>query len=113
MKAKLALAIGSIALLAGCATRLHRGVVAMKIDDSTAHVGLNRGEATTGDHVVLYGNSCSPGGGGGQGIGGRTCTKIEKGHGTVTQILSENYVTVKFSEGVKFEEGDFIEKHSH
>lgn len=113
MKAKLALALGSVALLAGCATSLHRGVVAMKVDDSTAHVGLNRGEATTGDHVVLYGNSCTGGGGGKGDGGGRTCTKKEKGHGTVTEVLSDNYVAVKFAAGVKFEEGDFIEKHSH
>jgi hypothetical protein len=109
MKAKLALAIGSVALLAGCATSLHRGVVAMKVDDSIAHVGLNKGEAAAGDHVQLYGNQCTPR------IKGeaRTCTKVQKGHGTVTEVLGDNYVAVKFEPGVKFEEGDFIEKHSH
>lgn len=110
MKTNLTLIIGTtILLLAGCASGPHRGVVAMKIDDTTAHVGLTRGEVKEGDHVELYGNSC--------GIHlkgeGRNCTKVNKGHGTVTQILNNDYVTVKFENGVKFAEGDFVEKHSH
>ena len=48
MKGKIILTMAAIALLGGCATGFHRGVVAMKIDDSTAHVGLNRDEAKVG-----------------------------------------------------------------
>ena len=107
MKGKIILTMAAIALLGGCATGFHRGVVAMKIDDSTAHVGLNRDEAKVGDHVELYGNQCK-----GR-KGDIVCTKINKGHGAVTEILNDNYVAVKFEPGVAFQEGDFIEKHTH
>jgi hypothetical protein len=101
-------------VLAGCATSFHRGVVAMKLDENTAHIGLKKGEASVGDHVELYGNKCTGPSSGRQGnAGSRSCEKVAKGHGTVTQILSENYVEVKFAAGVSFQEGDFIEKHSH
>lgn len=109
MKMKLAMMIGTAFLMAGCATSLHRGVVAMKIDDSTAHVGLTRGEVKEGDHVELYGNSCEVKLKGES----RKCTKVNKGHGTVTEVLNNDYVTVKFADGTKFAEGDFVEKHSH
>lgn len=107
MKGKFVLTVASVALLAGCATGFHRGVVAMKIDESTAHVGLNRDEVKPGDHVELYGNKCSGA------KDNRECKKISKGHGVVTDIISDNYVSVKFEPGVAFQEGDFIEKHSH
>lgn len=100
--------IGSI-LVTSCASKVHRGVVAMKIDENTAHVGLNKDEVTVGDHVELYRNECV----GGSKNSESRCEKVSKGHGAVTQILNENYVTVKFDSGVSFQEGDFIEKHSH
>lgn len=92
-----------------CASQLHRGVVAMKIDNTTAHVGLNRNEVTVGDHVELYGNNCL------RDYGNRdyNCEKVSKGHGIVTQILNDNYTAVKFDSGVAFKEGDYIEKHAH
>ena len=99
-----------IALLSSaCASQPHRGVVAMKIDDSTAHVALQRNEVTVGDHVELYGNNCL------REFGNRdyTCEKVSKGHGIVTQILNDNYTAVKFDPGVAFKEGDYIEKHMH
>lgn len=94
--------------LSGCAT-LHRGVVAMKVSDDTAHVGLNRSEVSKGDHVQLFGNQCSGGGRGDV----RVCKKIPKGHGEVVEIIGNDYASVKFDEGVKFETGDFVEKHPH
>lgn len=107
MKGKVVLTLASLITLAGCATGYHRGVVAMKIDGSTAHVGLNRNEAKAGDHVELYGNVCTGP------KDGRECKRISKGHGVVSEIISDNYVAVKFDQGVSFQEGDFIEKHTH
>ncbi len=95
--------------LSSCASQLHRGVVAMKINDNTAHVGLNKNEVVLGDHVELYGNRCAGSGKNSD----RSCEKVSKGHGVVTQIISDNYVSVQFDKGVAFQEGDFIEKHSH
>jgi hypothetical protein len=106
MKTKLAGLLSILALVAGCATT-HRGVVAMKIDENTAHVGLNKNEVAVGDHVQLYGNKCT------STKVEQNCKKISKGHGVVSQILSDDYAAVKFDIGVAFQEGDFIEKHSH
>ncbi|OYZ23546.1 MAG: hypothetical protein B7Y39_04360 [Bdellovibrio sp. 28-41-41] len=107
-KKLIALIAGSI-ILSSCASQLHRGVVAMKIDDSNAHVGLNSDEVSIGDHVELYGNQCKKM----SRVTDQTCTKVSKGHGVVTQILNDNYSSIKFDSGVAFQEGDFIEKHSH
>lgn len=103
------LIIGFTAFLGSCAsTSIHRGVVAMKVSDSIAHVGLQQNEATVGDHVELYTNKCNR-------IKGeeQICKKISKGHGRITSIISSDYVSVEFDKGVVFQEGDFIEKHSH
>lgn len=99
--------------LGACASQLHRGVVAMKIDDNIAHVGIKSSEVTVGDHVELYGSKC-PAKNVKMDIGIRErCQKISKGHGVVTEVLSEDYSAVKFENGVAFKEGDYIEKHSH
>lgn len=103
------LLIGFTVFLASCAsTSIHRGVVAMKVSDSVAHVGLQQTEATVGDHVELYTNRCNRTKGDEQ-----VCKKISKGHGRITSIISSDYVSVEFDKGVTFQEGDFIEKHSH
>ena len=81
----------------------------MKIDESTAHVGLKKNEVTVGDHVELYGNKCKKSGRETE----QSCEKVLKGHGAITGILNDNYSAVKFENGVAFQEGDFVEKHSH
>jgi hypothetical protein len=48
----------TLLLASGCAT-VHRGVVAMKIDESTSHVRLNDNEVSVGDVVTLYRISCT------------------------------------------------------
>lgn len=106
IKTAIVLVAGAL-ILSSCASQLHRGVVAMKIDENTAHVGLNKNEVKVGDHVELYGNKCN------QTKGQQNCKKFSKGHGTVTEVLSDDYAAVKFDNGVTFQEGDFIEKHSH
>ena len=80
----------------------------MKVDENTAHVGLNKNEVAIGDHVQLYGNKCTN-----AGKGQHQCTKISKGHGLVADVINDDYVSVKFDSGVTFQEGDYIEKHSH
>ena len=107
MKSKLLVSIAIVSILSACATGFHRGVVGMKIDESNAHVGLDKDEVKAGDHVELYGNECRGA------KDNRSCKKVSKGHGTVTEILSDNYVSVKFEPGVTFQEGDFVEKHAH
>lgn len=99
--------------LGACASQLHRGVVAMKMDDNIAHVGIKSSEVSVGDHVELYGSKC-PHKNAKLDIGaGERCQKISKGHGVITEVLSEDYSAVKFENGVVFQEGDYIEKHSH
>ncbi len=109
MKTKLVLGLASVLFVGACASQLHRGVVAMKIDDTTAHVGLNKNEAKVGDHVQLYANQCTKAGR----MSEQKCKKVSKGHGVVTESLSDDYVSVQFDAGIIFKEGDFIEKHSH
>ena len=117
MKFNMLLFLSTFLLLASCANTLHRGIVAMKIDSRTAHVGINKSEVQIGDHVELFGNKCTkknPAAENGDIKKAQfSCIKVEKGHGQVFEILGDNYVSVKFDEGVSFEEGDFIEKHSH
>lgn len=55
------MAIGTIALTAvACASGVRRGVVAMKLSKSEAHVSLGRSEVAPGDRVTLYRNLCQP-----------------------------------------------------
>ena len=107
-KSAVFLVIGAL-VLSSCASKVHRGVVAMKIDETTAHVGLKRDAVEVGDHVELFGNRCSKN----SVETGRGCTKFSKGHGVVSSILNDDYSVVKFEDGVKFQEGDFVEKHAH
>ncbi|OQW47464.1 MAG: hypothetical protein A4S09_15190 [Proteobacteria bacterium SG_bin7] len=92
--------------LMGCAHGLMRGSVAMKVSDTEAHVCMDKSEAKVGDRVTLFRNNCPAKGVG----GGGTCTKVELGQGTVTEILNDHYSVVKFDPGVKFSEGAFVEK---
>ncbi len=103
-------AVAAASLLVSCASGVKRGVVAMKIDETDAHIAMNSDEVSVGQHVELYWNKCvkPPQKGSVQ-----KCEKVQKGHGIVTEILNEHYSAVKFEDGVKFNEGDFIEIHSH
>ena len=96
----------------GCASTTHRGVVAMKVSEREAHVGVGKNELVVGDHVELYRNNCR-GSGGAKGGGVSSCNKKSMGHGTVTNIISDDYSVVQFDDGVNFAEGDMVEKHAH
>ncbi len=103
------LILGSL-IFVGCASGVKRGVVAMKLNDKEAHVGVGSKEVSVGDHVELYRNICT--GTGGK-VDNRTCSKKSFGHGEITNILNDDYAVVKFPDGTDFAEGDTIEKHSH
>jgi hypothetical protein len=84
----------------------------MKADNSTAHVGLRRGEVSVGERVLVYGDQCPSASGRNMTLA-PPCVKIAKGAGVVTRIISDDYVEVKFDSGVKFKEGDSVENQSH
>lgn len=103
----------SLILFVGCASSIQRGVVAMKISDQEAHVGIGADELAVGDHVELYHNECQSYPLGEKGRSARSCKKVPYGHGEVIELLNKDYSVVKFPAGTKFSEGDTIEKHGH
>ena len=93
--------------LSACATTRTRGVVAMKIDDRTAHVCVRKVEVRVGDRMGLYRNQCT-----------RTppprphvhCDMTLVGEGTLTELLNEHYAILVFDKPTDYREGDLIEK---
>lgn len=102
----------SILTLSACSTGVKRGSVVMKVSDEEAHVGIGKNEVKPGDHLQLYNNVCT-GGGGKDRAGDRICRKVSQGHGEVVEVLNDDYSVVKFPPGTKFTEGDTLEKHGH
>jgi hypothetical protein len=98
-----------LVLISACSTMTHRGVIAMKINNDEAHVGMGSSDLSLGDHVELYHNECK----GSARTNDPSCEKVSNGHGEVTRIINENYSVVKFPSGTKFSEGDTVEKHAH
>lgn len=96
----------------GCASTTHRGVIAMKLNDTKAHVGIGSPEVVVGDRVELYRNRCNKAGDG-RDSGSTQCTKQGTGYGTVSKVFSSDYSEVSFERGVDFQEGDTVEKHLH
>jgi len=112
---KLTLAIIFVIVITGCTATVARSVVAMKISANEAHVCLGKGEANKGDSVLLYFNDCKLRHGTYRTTQpvSRTCKKVYKGTGTITEILNDHYSVVRFENGVDFAEGDVIEVESH
>lgn len=106
MKQKFFVLTMALGFLSACAHTTMRGSVAMKINEREAHVCMNQNEVKVGDKVTLYRNQCSAKGKSGDGV----CQKQKLGQGEVTQILNDHYSLVRFQEGVKFDEGSFVEK---
>jgi hypothetical protein len=93
-----------VLLMVSCAVQPHsRGVVAMKIDESTAHVCVGKSEVRPGDAVSVYRNVCksSP--------KQSTCDKVFIGRGTIRENLNEHYSVATFAAGTHVEEGDMVE----
>lgn len=94
----------------GCAHNTMRGSVAMKEDNSEAHVCLGKNEVKAGDRVTLFKNDCKAVAGGGEADTSGSCEKVRIGEGTVERTLNEHYSIVKVDPGVKFQEGTIVEK---
>jgi len=95
----------TVGLLATGCTTVHRGVVAMKISETQAHVCLSKGEVGVGESVKLYRNICAHAS---KSVLSR-CEKRLIGTGTVSEILNEHYSVVAMERGADFKEGDFVE----
>ena len=95
-----------LVVLTGCSHYTMRGTVAMKLNDNEAHVCMDDNEVKPGDRITLYRNACTRA----SRDSAPFCKKVELGKGTVTRNLNEHYSLVKFDNGVKFEEGSFVEK---
>ncbi|MFT6070456.1 MAG: hypothetical protein ACJAT2_000744 [Bacteriovoracaceae bacterium] len=102
----------SLLILNGCAHRFMRGTVAMKMDDSTAHVCLGDNDVQVGDKIDFIQNIC---------IGSnassvdklgemRTCEMKTLGSGTVTKLLNSHYSEVKTDKPFKISEGTLVQK---
>jgi len=94
----------------GCAASTHRGVVAMKIDEGTAHVCIDPDEVKVGDQLTVFRNECSKPIAASKAQGIAHCKKNRVGTATVTSFLNEHYAEVKFADGTDFREGDMVEK---
>ena len=104
--------IATALMMSGCASASPEGIVAMKIDDRTAHILLAPEAFRTGDSVALIESRCAS--------GPRLmrtrkpqsdkCKKIIAARGIVTRALNDRYAVVEFPQGVEFDEGDAVRK---
>lgn len=98
-------------LLSACA-HTQRATVAMKVNESEAHVGLGSGEVKPGDRIALFKNKCErPLGGIHQGVhNDPVCRKVEIGEGQITEVLNSQFSIARINPGVDFDEGTVVEK---
>lgn len=96
-----ALAMIALSSLGGCVSAHSRGVVAMKITDTEAHVCVGKESVHTGSLLDVYRNDC--------GKVKRSCEFKKVGRGTVTDVLNEHYSVAEFPAAVAVREGDLIE----
>lgn len=106
-------------LVSSCAHTM-RGTVAMKVNDEQAHIGLGSKEVHEGDRVAVFHNVCgprstfptspAPGNTRYSASGKSVCEKQKIGEAKVERVLNNDYSIVKVNPGVKFEEGDVVEK---
>ena len=99
-------------ILSGCAHN-DRSTVAMKVDNSEAHVQLGSNEVKAGDRIALFENQCKrPAPQDAQTPHGLDpfCGKFKTGEGTITKVLNDSYSIAKMDPGSKFKEGSTVEK---
>lgn len=106
----LVLGISVMAFAVGCASSVHRGVVAMKIDEHTAHVCIDPDEAKVGDHLSVFRNECSQPIPGSKSRGIPVCKKRPVGSATIISYFNEHYAEARFANGTAFKEGDMVER---
>lgn len=101
-----------LAAVTGCAATNPEGVIAMKIDDRTAHVSLASGTVADGDTVALIESRCPSGPRLDRTRKPRSdkCKKVVIGRGVVTRVLNDRYAVAAFPPGVTFDEGDAVQK---
>lgn len=88
-----------------------RAPVAMKINDTEAHICVGKEEVKVGDKFTAFKNECKRAQGGKamtEGFG-ETCKKVKLGDATIKQLLNEHYALLTFEPGVKFDERSFVE----
>ena len=99
------LGMGLLLLVGGCTRGIHRGTVAMTLNDQEGQVSLGDTEVEAGDRVGLYKNECRfdlrllPG-----------CIKVKMGLGTINQTLNAHFSTLKADPKVSLREGMIVEK---
>lgn len=100
-----------LALASGCSPAIHRGVVAMKIDERTAHVCIEPSAAGVGDRLAVYRSECKPPTAAGlRARTGAYCERKLVGAATITSFFNEHYAEARLDEGSGFEEGDMVER---
>jgi hypothetical protein len=103
----------SCLLLSSCATNVHRGVVAMKISDTQAHVCLGNEEVNVGDSVTLFRNVCHASPDATPKTPAQTknhCEKTFIAEGKVVELLNKHYSVASFPTGIDVREGDVVER---
>lgn len=92
-----------VALLAlsACVPAHSKGVVAMKISDTEAHVCVGKDEVKPGSEIEVLRNVCKQ-------QKPYTCELKTLGTGRIVEPLNEHYSIATFPADVGFKEGDLI-----
>ena len=113
MKKSSALIVGAIFVaLTGCSTQARQGQVAMKIDDTVAHVSFSPGELRAGDSIKIERNECTStiDRNFSRARSKTDCRLVIIGRGSLTEVLNDHYGVAKLDRPVVFKEGDKVSK---
>lgn len=100
MKRSLAPLVAALTL-AACAPAHSKGVVAMKLSDTEAHVCVGKEEVSTGTEIEVLRNVCRD-------VKPYSCELRRLGTGRITEPLNEHYSVATFPADTGFKEGDLI-----
>lgn len=87
--------------VSACAPAHSKGVVAMKISDTEAHVCVGKDEVRSGSEIEVLRNVCrrqKP----------YSCTLKSIGTGRISELLNHHYSVATFPAEVPFQEGDLV-----
>ena len=109
---RLAFLVSTVLLFSSSCAHTHRATIAMKVNESEAHVGLGSGEVKKGDSIALYKNKCvRPLGGIHQGVhNDPVCEKVKVGEGRIIEVLNAQFSVAQIAPGAEFDEGTVVEK---
>jgi hypothetical protein len=88
-------------VLTACVPAHSKGVVAMKISDTVAHVCVGKDEVNTGTEIDVLRNVCTQ-------QKPYTCELKRLGTGQITEPLNEHYSVATFPADTGFKEGDLV-----